>query len=154
MILSACAIAMSPCPIEEIRCFESLRPSAFAAAVSSVSSGFTWRRRSSRSSISRPIFADVFCSSTRIHWRILWRARPVRTCASQSRLGLAVGEVTISTVSEFRSSRESGAMRPFTFAPWQCSPTSVCTAKAKSIGVAPSGSSITSPVGVRTKISF
>ena len=74
-----------------MRCFESLRPSAFAVALSSVSSGFTWRRRSSRSSISRPIFAEVFCSSTRIHCRILCRARPVRTCASQSRLGFARG---------------------------------------------------------------
>ena len=37
--------------------------------------------------------------------RILCRARPVLTCASQSRLGLAVGDVMISTVSEFLSSR-------------------------------------------------
>ena len=59
----------------------------------------------------------------------------------------------ISTVSEFFSSLLSGAMRPFTRAPWVCDPTSVCTAKAKSIGVAPLGSWMTSPVGVKTKIS-
>jgi hypothetical protein len=81
------------------------------------------------------------------------RARPVRTCASQSRLGRAVGERMISTVSELRSSRESGTMRPFTRAPCVCRPTSVCTANAKSIGVAPLGSWITSPCGVKTKIS-
>ena len=98
--------------------------------------------------------ADVVCSSWRIHWRILCRARPVRTCASQSRLGRALGAVMISTVSELLSARDKGAMRPFTFAPCVCSPTSVCTANAKSSGVAPSGSSTTSPVGVRTKISF
>jgi hypothetical protein len=56
-----------------------------------------------------------------------------------------IGDVMISTVSEFLSCRDSGAIRPFTFAPAQCSPTSVCTAKAKSIGVAPLGSWITSP---------
>jgi len=59
----------------------------------------------------------------------------------------------ISTVSEFRSSRESGTMRPLTRAPWVWSPTCVCTAKAKSIGVAPFGNWITSPLGVKTKIS-
>ena len=47
--------------------------------------------------------------------------------------------VRISTVSEFFSARDSGAILPLIFAPWQCSPTSVCTAKAKSIGVAPFG---------------
>ena len=59
----------------------------------------------------------------------------------------------ISTWSELRSGRESGAMRPLIFAPEQRSPTSECTAKAKSIGVAPFGSWMTSPFGVKTKIS-
>ena len=41
-------------------------------------------------------------------------------------------------------------MRPFTFAPTVRWPTSVCTAYAKSIGVAPAGSVFTSPFGVKT----
>ena len=53
--------------------------------------------------------------------------------------GFAVADVMISTVSELRSGRESGAIRPLTFAPAVCSPTSVCTANAKSSGVAPLG---------------
>ncbi len=61
------------------------------------------------------------------------------TCDSQSRVGRAAAEVMISTVSELRSGRDSGAMRPFTRAPAQCCPISVCTANAKSIGVAPFG---------------
>ena len=72
---------------------------------------------------------------------------------SQSLLGFADGDVMISTVSEFRRARESGAIRPLTRAPEQCKPISVCTANAKSIGVAPFGNWMTSPVGVNTKIS-
>src|SRR6188474_1532208 len=41
-------------------------------------------------------------------------------------------------------------MRPFTFAPTVRWPTSVWTAYAKSIGVAPDGSTFTSPLGVKT----
>ena len=41
-------------------------------------------------------------------------------------------------------------MRPFTFAPTVRWPTSVCTAYAKSIGVAFDGSTFTSPFGVKT----
>ena len=48
---------------------------------------------------------------------------------------------------------DATAIRPFTLDPAQCSTTSVCTANAKSIGVAPFGSWMTSPVGVNTKIS-
>ena len=44
-------------------------------------------------------------------------------------------------------------MRPFTFAPTVRWPTSVCTAYAKSIGVAPAGSVFTAPFGVKTKTS-
>ena len=109
--------------------------------------------RTSFSSISRPTRSEDWFSSCRSHWRILCRARPVCTCDNQSRLGLALGEVMISTVSELRSCRASGAILPFTLAPAQCTPTSVWTAKAKSIGVAPLGSWMTSPVGVKTKIS-
>ena len=103
--------------------------------------------------ISRPSRIADERSSSRNIWRILCRARPVRTCASQSRLGLAFGLVRISTVSEFLSSRDSGAMRPLILAPAHRAPTCVCTAKAKSSGVAPFGNWITSPVGVKTKIS-
>src|SRR6476469_3344600 len=44
-------------------------------------------------------------------------------------------------------------MRPFTLAPTVRWPTSVCTAYAKSIGVAPAGSVFTSPFGVKTNTS-
>ena len=96
-------------------------------------------RRSSRSRISLPELpadvlrlepqhlADLVARAARAHVR-----EPVAT-----RLGRV--DVRISTVSEFLSSRESGAMRPLTRAPAQCTPTSVCTAKAKSSGVAPLG---------------
>ena len=105
------------------------------------------------SRISRPSWLETVSSSCRIHCLILWRARPVRTCWSQSRLGRAWGEVRISTVSPFLSSRCSGAIRPLILLPWQRVPTSVCTWKAKSIAVAPLGSRFTSPCGVKTKIS-
>ena len=62
------------------------------------------------------------------------RARDVFTKASQSRLGFCFAEVMTSTVSPFLSFRERGAMRPFTLAPAQWRPTSVWTAKAKSMG--------------------
>ena len=81
------------------------------------------------------------------------RAREVFTNESQSRFGHCFGLVRTSIVSPFLSSRESGAIRPLTRAPAQCRPTSVCTAKAKSIGVAPTGSWRTSPFGVNTNIS-
>ena len=116
----------SPWPIDAYRCVRVAQRERLRRRVSSAaSSGLTSRRRfSSRSRISCPSFTDDDCSSWRSHCRILCRARPVRTCASQSRLGRAVGEVMISTVSELRSGRDSGAMRPLTFAPAQCSPTS------------------------------
>ena len=59
----------------------------------------------------------------------------------------------ISTESPLASWRDSGAIRPFTFAPAQWSPTSVCTEKAKSMGEDPTGNCLTSPFGVKTKIS-
>ena len=59
-------------------------------------------------------------------------------------------DVRISHVSpEFK--RESNeTSRPFTRAPMQVCPTSVCTPYAKSIGVASSGRAITRPFGVKT----
>ena len=47
----------------------------------------------------------------------------------------------------------SGTMRPLTLAPTVRCPTSVWTAYAKSIGVAPAGSVLTSPFGVKTNTS-
>ena len=74
---------------------------------------------------------------------------------SQSRDGPApsVFEVKISTTSPFSSLRSSATSRPLTRAPMQRLPTSVCTKYAKSTGVEPVGSVITSPLGVNTKIS-
>ena len=64
------------------------------------------------------------------HWRILFRARGERTKPSQSWLGPAVSdlEVKISTTSPWSSGLSSGTSRPFTRAPMQRWPTSVCTA--------------------------
>ncbi|HEU4881525.1 MAG TPA: hypothetical protein VFT45_04745, partial [Longimicrobium sp.] len=94
----------------------------------------TFSRRAfliSRSMNSRPSCTELPNSSSLIHWRILLRARAVFTNASQSREGRCRASVRISTVSPLASSRVIGAMRPFTRAPTQCTPTSVCTAKAK-----------------------
>ena len=66
-----------------------------------------------------------FFSSVWISWRILLRAREVRTKVSQSRLGLWPGLVTISTMSPFFSRERSGTIRPLTRAPTQRWPTSV-----------------------------
>jgi hypothetical protein len=49
----------------------------------------------------------------------LWRARPGAHVLQPVRLGLACGEVRISMVSPFLSSRCSGAMRPLILLPWQ-----------------------------------
>ena len=86
------------------------------------------------------------------HWRILERARGDLTKLSQSRDGPAFGalEVKTSTTSPFSSVDSSGTSRPLTRAPIVWWPTSVCTAYAKSTGVAPVGSAITSPRGVKT----
>ena len=69
---------------------------------------------------------------------------------SQSRDGFCVGDVTTSTMSPCWSTWRSGTSFPFTRAPAQRLPTSVWTAYAKSIGVEPSGSALTSPFGVNT----
>jgi hypothetical protein len=94
---------------------------------------------------SRPSRTESPNSSSLIHWRILLRARAVFTKASQSREGRCLGSVMISTWSPFFSSRVMGVIRPFTRDPAQCSPTSVCTVKAKSMGVAPLGAASRRP---------
>ena len=76
------------------------------------------------------------------------RARAVLTILSQSRLGLREGSVMISTMSPFLSGVPSGMSRPLILAPAQWCPTLLWMWKAKSSGVAPSGSSFTSPAGV------
>ena len=65
------------------------RERAATRARSSSSGRGNRRRLISRSRISRPSLVDVACSSCFSHCRILCRARPVRTWASQSRLGRA-----------------------------------------------------------------
>ncbi len=59
-------------------------------------------------------------------------------------------EVNTSTTSPFSSDDSSGTSRPLTREPMVWWPTSVCTAYAKSTGVAPTGSGMTSPRGVKT----
>ncbi len=60
--------------------------------------------------------------------RILLRADGVATMPSQSREGLALFDVSTSTRSPTFSLYDSGTICPFTFAPTQWLPTSVCTA--------------------------
>ena len=86
------------------------------------------------------------------HWRILLRARGLLTNPSQSRDGPAVSDLDVktSTTSPFSSDESSGTSRPLTRAPIVRCPTSVCTAYAKSTGVEPDGSPMTSPLGVNT----
>ena len=84
--------------------------------------------------------------------RILERARGDFTKPSQSRDGPAFGalEVKTSTTSPLSRVDSSGTSRPLTREPMVWWPTSVCTAYAKSTGVEPVGSAITSPRGVKT----
>jgi hypothetical protein len=77
------------------------------------------------------------------------RAREVLTKLSQSREGLAFGEVRISTTSPFWMAVLSGTIRPLMREPVQVFPTSVWIMKAKSTGVAPRGSWMTLPIGVK-----
>src|SRR6266516_2010917 len=78
------------------------RVSAACVSCSGVG-GSRRRRRTSRARISRPSDTLRSCSSCLIHCRIFWRARPVCTCASQSREGLACALVSTSIVSPLRS---------------------------------------------------
>ena len=80
------------------------------------------------------------------------RARGDLTKLSQSRDGPAFSalDVNTSTVSPLSSVDSSATSLPLTRAPMQRCPTSVCTAYAKSTGVEPLGSAMTSPFGVKT----
>ena len=109
-------------------------------------------RRISRASASLPCsIASSRRSLVKNCW-ILLRARGLLTNVSQSRLGPAFGalEVKISTTSPLSSGDSSGTSRPLTRAPMQRWPTSVWIEYAKSTGVEPVGSAITSPRGVKT----
>ena len=102
---------------------------ATAVRCSSVSSRCSGRPalRSWRASASLPSSIDSSRRSRVKWWRILFRARGLRTNASQSRLGPASSalEVRISTTSPLTSSDSSGTSRPFTRAPIVRLPTSV-----------------------------
>ncbi len=86
--------------------------------------------------------------------RILFRARVLFTNVSQSWLGGPASggffEVKTSTTSPLFSAVSSGTRRPLTLAPIVRCPISVCTAYAKSTGVAPDGRPMTRPFGVKT----
>ena len=104
---------------------------------------------------SRPASIASSRRSLENHALIFERARGLLTKLSQSRLGLAVSDllVTTSTTSPLVSFVSRGTRRPLTFAPAHRLPTSVCTEYAKSTGVDPPGSAITLPFGVKTKTS-
>jgi hypothetical protein len=65
-------------------------------------------------------------------------------------LGFAWAAVMISTRSPLRSTVRSGTSSSFTLAEMQRLPMSVCTAYAKSTHVAPWGSDMIRPLGVKT----
>ena len=71
---------------------------------------------------------DSVCAIVLRWWRILERARPVRTKPSQAGLGVASGEVTTSTTSPLDTSVRSGTAVPLILAAVAWSPTSLCTA--------------------------
>ena len=86
--------------------------------------------RMARTSASLPASMASSRRSLANHWRILLRARGVRTIPSQSREGPASWalEVKISTLSPFSRACSSGTSRLLTRAPTQRWPTSVWTA--------------------------
>ena len=133
----------------------SVRPPPYSSAtftMASLSSSvfmFSPKRRASFSKMRRPSSMLRAFSSACTKCRILFRARAVTTKLSQSRLGVWVACVTISTMSPFFSRERSGTIFPFTRALTQRWPTSVWMAYAKSTGVAPRGSALTSPFGVK-----
>ncbi len=131
--------------MRHVRQVQRVRPHAARSA----SSGFARRRRLiSRSRMSRP--------ELRATSRALRASATAGSCGARARSARARASrdsAAPSAPSGSRRSRSSSARAtaarscPLILAPWQCSPTSVCTANAKSIGVAPFGSWITSPVG-------
>jgi len=103
----------------------------------------------------RPIAATSAYSLARTARRIEARALPVTTNASHDSCGSALAPLAplmISTTSPLLSGVLSGMCRPLILAPTVCAPRSVCTAKAKSTGVAPLGSWNSAPFGVNAKI--
>ncbi|CFR78933.1 Uncharacterised protein [Mycobacterium tuberculosis] len=87
-------------------------------------------RRTSRAIASLPVSNASSRRSLANHWRIFVFARGDTTNCCQSRDGPAFGalDVKTSTTSPFSSLRSSATNRPFTRAPMQRWPTSVCTA--------------------------
>jgi hypothetical protein len=83
------------------------------------------KRTASFSKSLRPSSIDSArcCSATA--WRTRLRAREVLTKLSQSREGLAFGEVSISTTSPFWIAVRSGTIRPLMRDPVHLFPTSV-----------------------------
>ncbi|MCY1248576.1 hypothetical protein D9M72_620210 [compost metagenome] len=77
------------------------------------------------------------------------RALPVTTISSHAGGGTWIPERMISTSSPLLRRVTSGMMRPLILAPTQVSPMLVWTAYAKSIGVAPRGSAMSCPFGVK-----
>ena len=72
--------------------------------------------RSACASSFSPSSCDSACASVLRWWRILERARPVRTKPSQAGLGVETGAVTTSTTSPFFSSVRSGTCSPLMLA--------------------------------------
>jgi len=147
-------ICPSPIAANRLSALEKLSSSATptsALGVNSVVIG-RLRLRMARVSSSRPSSMASVRRSLENHWRILFRAFGLLTKLSQSREGPAVSdlEVRISTVSPLSSVVSSGTKRPLTRAPMVRWPTSVCTAYAKSTGVACAGSETILPFGVHT----
>ena len=81
--------------------------------------------RISRVSLSRPSCRSSERLTFEKYERILLRAEGVFTMVSQSREGLALFCVRISTRSPTCRRYDKGTMEPFTFAPTQWFPTSV-----------------------------
>ena len=84
-------------------------------------------RRACAKSFSPKSF-DSVCAMVLRWWRILERARPVRTKPSHAGFGVASGEVTTSTTSPFDTSVRRGTEVPLIFAAVAWSPTSLWTA--------------------------
>ena len=82
---------------------------------------------------------------------ILFLALELFAMRSQSTLGpLELAEVTISTMSPFWRVWSMVTILPLTLAPTHLHPMAECILKAKSSGVEPADSSMTSPFGVNT----
>ena len=110
--------------------------------------------RSSASNISLP--RAIFSSRRSFlnHCFIFVRAEPLFAMFSQSRLGPgAFFAVRTSTISPFCSTWSKVTIRPLTDAPTMLLPTAEWIEYAKSMGVAPAGRFMTSPLGENTNTS-